>query len=99
MWRALSTKLYGWFPFRNFKQFVSCALYFNQTYTDGESNSAVVTMLVDKSILDAVDGRNQDPKALELSSIVQDAQSEGIDADTLLGFYKSWQKSQSADTA
>ena len=55
----------------------------------------MVTLLLDKSAIGLLDDPEKQTTQPQMAKIVQYAQQNGVDIETMLGFYTSWQ-SQSA---
>ena len=89
-------------PYRYFDCLIDCAVYFSQTYTEkGSGNNAVVTLLLEKSITKLIDvpKHQLSPEQSELAVIVQRAQQNGVDVETVLDFYTQWQSQSGTATA
>ena len=86
---------------RLFSRLVDSAIYFN-CYSPSTkarlSSSAVVTLLVDKSLVNAIEGQ-----ATSVSSALVDlavtAQQSGVVIDTLLQLYQRWQEQENGGRA
>lgn len=77
---------------RRYSNLIDCAIYFTHTYTERGSNRPATTLLLDKSVVRRPDKEKENP---QLAMAISEAQLNGIPIDTVVGFYTSWQQSQS----
>lgn len=79
---------------RVFERLVDCARYFSEAHTERGLGHAVVTLIIEKQILDAFhDPRKQSEQShTNQSHLLVAAQQSGVDLETMTGFHINWSK-------
>ena len=72
---------------------MDCACYFNEAHTEKGQGHAVVTLVIEKHILDAF----HDPKKLSdqntmTQMLLTTARQNGVDLETMISFHINWSK-------
>ena len=79
---------------RLFECLVDCACYFNQTYADKGRSQAVVTLIVEKRVLEVFSDPSKQASNQHLADTLMVAQQNGVDLETMIGFHINWSKNR-----
>ena len=72
---------------------MDCACYFSESHTEQGQGHAVVTLIIEKHILDALyDSKKQSEKHSHAAQMLAIAQQNGVDLETMVSFHINWSK-------
>lgn len=77
---------------------MDCACYFNQTCAQKGRSHAVATLLVEKSVLDALNDPSKQGGNHHITEMLTTAQQSGVDLETIIGFHINWSKNSKKKT-
>ena len=72
---------------------MDCACYFNQTYGRKGQSQAVVTLIIEKRILDMFNNpATKEAEQTHVTEMLATARQSGVDLETVIGFHINWSK-------
>ena len=79
---------------RHLDRLVDCAVYYNQSFSEGGQDKAAVTLLLHKKLLKTVEDPGPNDSD-QLMQVVHSAWQHGVELDSVMNFHSKWQKKES----